>query len=94
MNRHTSELQQSAANTALEARRSWLTSAASGLGAAALADLLQRDGVLAGESADSGASLRSALSHFAPRAKNCIFLFQAGAPHILICLIRSRDWRN
>ncbi|MFN5074216.1 MAG: DUF1501 domain-containing protein, partial [Planctomyces sp.] len=80
MSRYAWDIQQAAERRAAETRRSWLTSAASGPGAAALAALLQQDGVLAGESPVPGADVRSALSHFAPRAKNCIFLFQAGAP--------------
>lgn len=55
-------------------RRSFLTSAASGLGAAATAALLQQDGVLAA-SADA---LAPKASHFAPKARRCIFIFLAG----------------
>jgi len=80
MSRFAEDVEQAALNSAAETRRSWLTSSASGLGAAALTALLQQDGALAGQSAVPGANLRSAISHFAPRATNCIFLFQAGAP--------------
>jgi hypothetical protein len=73
-------------------RRTWLTSSGSGAGAAALAALLTDDGLLPSASAalpagpgpqspaDAAASLARQLSHFAPKAKSCIFLFQAGAP--------------
>ncbi|MFM7071417.1 MAG: DUF1501 domain-containing protein, partial [Planctomycetota bacterium] len=83
-----------------QTRRRFLTSSASGLGAAALAAILAEDGVLrtadaaepvGGEPAAQKAALTaggvSAANpfaprppHFAPKAKNCIFLFQAGAP--------------
>lgn len=66
------------------ARRSFLTSSASGLGGAALAAMLTADGVLPAASADSlnthSDSLSAVVHHFAPKAKSCIFLFQAGAP--------------
>ena len=59
------------------ARRQFLTSSANGLGAAALAALLTDEGVLA---ADSTKASSARLSHFAPRAKACIFVFMAGGP--------------
>ncbi|MEX0703154.1 MAG: DUF1501 domain-containing protein [Planctomycetales bacterium] len=58
-------------------RRDFLTTAASGLGAAALTSLLANDGLLA---ASSGIASRPVGPHFAPRAKACIFLFMAGGP--------------
>lgn len=64
-----------------QTRRRWLTSSASGLGSAALLSLLAQDSC---RSEDSQSALTSgasgSLSHFAPKAKSCIFLFQAGAP--------------
>ncbi len=65
-------------------RREFLTSAASGLGLAALASTLAENGVLApaaarGESADIN-PLAPKPPHFAPRAKSCIFIFMEGAP--------------
>jgi len=54
----------------LRTRRDFLTTSASGLGGLALAHML------AGESSASN----RALTHFAPRAKRCIFIFMAGAP--------------
>jgi hypothetical protein len=70
---------------AVQARRDFLTSSASGLGLAALTSMLSSDGVLS--QAQAGDSVPSAASpmaikppHFAPKAKNCIFFFQAGAP--------------
>jgi hypothetical protein len=59
------------------ARRQFLTSSANGLGAAALGALLTDEGVLAADSTKAS-SARS--SHFAPRAKACIFVFMAGGP--------------
>ena len=54
----------------LRTRRDFLTTSASGLGGLALAHML------AGE----GASAARGFTHFAPRAKRCIFIFMAGAP--------------
>jgi hypothetical protein len=65
------------------ARRQFLTSSASGLGLAALASLLQQDGLLAAESdgADRSADpLAPKAPHFAPKAKSCIFFLPEGAP--------------
>ena len=58
-----------------QSRRRFLTSAASGVGQLALLAQLQQDGAAA--PADP---LTPRLSHFAPRAKACIFLFPEGAP--------------
>jgi hypothetical protein len=68
-----------------QSRREFLTSAASGLGALALASALDDDGALAAKPALAGdASEASPLTprppHFAPRAKACIFIFMEGAP--------------
>jgi hypothetical protein len=61
-------------------RRRFLTSAASGLGAAALLELLRGDGALAREAPAGKAANPTAprAAHFPPRAKNCIFIFLAG----------------
>ena len=66
-------------------RRDFLATAASGLGGLAFASLLQSNGLLA---ANPPSSLNSQLStlnplamrppHFAPKAKQCIFLFMEG----------------
>lgn len=70
-------------------RRQFLTSTASGIGLAALGSMLSRDGSLcqAAEPPASAAPMQGLVNalaerapHFAPRAKNCIFLLQAGAP--------------
>lgn len=62
----------------LHTRRSFLHTAASGLGGIALGSLLAGDGVLAaGESADP---MRLRKPHGPARAKNCVFIFMAGAP--------------
>src|SRR5437868_10736668 len=67
-------------------RRDFLATAASGLGGLAFASLLQSQGLLAGP--NSGPALNSQLStlnplavrppHFAPKAKQCIFLYMEG----------------
>lgn len=67
-------------------RREFFNSSASGLGGIALGSMLSLDGVL-GPNQVQAALSQAAVSplaarppHFAPRAKSCIFLFQAGAP--------------
>lgn len=57
-------------------RRGFFTSAAGGLGAAALGSLLRDDGVFAASS--SGDGLVPKAPHFPARAKRCIFIFLAG----------------
>lgn len=67
-------------------RRDFLTTSASGLGMAALTALLSEEGRMlhASPVSDPANGLINALAekvpHFAPKAKNCIFLLQAGAP--------------
>jgi len=68
-------------------RRQFLATSASGLGGLALASLLAGDGLLGVESssstlatADSANPLAPRMPHFAPRAKQCIFIFLEGAP--------------
>ena len=69
-------------------RRELLRGSTSGIGAAALAWLLARDGFAASSPAASPASAAvaggppgpAALPHFAPRARRVIYLFQNGAP--------------
>jgi hypothetical protein len=60
-------------------RRCFLRETACGLGTAALAQLLGGT-VRAEQAADATNSLPAQAPHFAPRAKNVIFLFMAGAP--------------
>jgi len=60
-----------------QSRRDFLNRCLGGLGSLALADLLAVDGRAAGERNDPMAPKKP---HFAPKAKNVIFLFQAGAP--------------
>ena len=55
-----------------QVRRNFLTSSASGLGMAALGAMLSAD--------EATNPLGVKPPHFAPKAKNCIFLLQAGAP--------------
>ena len=54
------------------ARREFLTTTASGLGAIGLGTTLDADGLLTADAANP--------THFPPRAKSCIFIFMAGAP--------------
>src|SRR5437660_9736746 len=61
----------------INTRRDFFRTAGLGLGSMALADLLQHDG-LAGESPVNPLAPRP--PHFAPKAKNVIFLFMEGAP--------------
>ena len=67
-----------------QTRRSFLTSSASGIGAAALASLLNDEGLLAAESGAAGADAANPLApkrtHHDGPAKSCIFIFMAGAP--------------
>jgi hypothetical protein len=58
-------------------RREFFGRSACGLGTAALASLLNRDGLAASPSPTGGLP---GLPHFAPRAKHVIYLFQNGAP--------------
>ncbi|MBW3597816.1 MAG: DUF1501 domain-containing protein [Planctomycetes bacterium] len=65
---------------AIAGRRRFFASAASGLGGAALAWLLAQDDLLAGETKPAHNPLSPREPHFAPRAKNCIFIFLDGGP--------------
>ena len=60
-------------------RRCFLERSAYGIGGMALADLLAREGHAAGKVPRQD-PLAPGRPHFAPRAKNVIFLFMAGAP--------------
>lgn len=62
---------------AIQTRRQFLDSCAAGLGTVGLAHLLAADGASAASSPDP---LVPRPPHFAPTAKNLIFLFMAGAP--------------
>jgi hypothetical protein len=66
-------------------RREFLTTTASGLGAAGLGAMLSSDGLLSSASAveaerDSVNPLAPRQPHHDPKAKSCIFVFNAGAP--------------
>src|SRR5262249_40942507 len=66
---------------AWKSRRQFLTSTASGLGAAALASLLRDDGLLAqGPAPDAADPMTVRPPHFAPRARACICIYLEGAP--------------
>src|SRR4051812_11930590 len=70
-------------------RRAFLGQAASGLGAIALASLLQREGSLFGAEGTAKAPIRPSIDparplaprppHFAPRARNVLLIFCSGA---------------
>jgi hypothetical protein len=73
MDQETQQLQQS--------RRTFLANSANGVGMLALASLLQQEGLLAAPAgAGTGDPLLPRPSHFAPKAKNCIFIYLEGAP--------------
>src|SRR5262245_45198049 len=62
-----------------QTRRSFLTSAGSGIGLVALATLLREEGLLAGpQEAPPSSPLAPKRPHFLGKAKHCIFIFQAG----------------
>ncbi|HIF32175.1 MAG TPA: DUF1501 domain-containing protein [Planctomycetes bacterium] len=61
-------------------RRQFLTTAASGLGGVALASLQHREGLSQTLAKRSFNPLAERPSHFAPRAKACIFIYMAGGP--------------
>jgi len=61
----------------LQSRRDFLTTSASGIGLAAVASLLQEQGLLA---ADPANPLAPRAPHFAPKAKACICIYLEGAP--------------
>mgnify|MGYP001206938172 CR=1 FL=1 len=60
-------------------RREFLATAASGVGGLAVSSLLQQDGLAAAETGVRN-PLKPKPSHFAPKAKACIFIYLAGAP--------------
>jgi hypothetical protein len=60
-------------------RRDFFTTAASGLGMLALQSMLQSDALAAAPQGNADPLLPKA-PHFAPKAKNCIFIFMEGAP--------------
>ena len=62
----------------LVTRRHFFSRSAGGLGAMALASLLNEQAAVAGDPAASDGL--AGLPHFAPRAKRVIYLFQSGAP--------------
>ena len=72
---NTVQLADSIAST----RRNFLATSASGLGTVALTHLLNDQGLLGAENSTLN-PLAPRPPHFAPKAKNCIFLFMAGAP--------------
>lgn len=59
-------------------RRRFLMHSANSVGALALASMLKDDGLLAAEASPD--PLLPKPPHFAPKAKNCIFIFLAGGP--------------
>ena len=60
-----------------QCRRRFLTSSASGLGAAAVAGVLLDDGVFANQPREISTTRKP---HFPPRAERCIFIYAAGGP--------------
>src|SRR5687767_4390939 len=68
----------------LQSRRNFLATTANGVGMLALASLLNGDGLLGAESRLTKTEPDNPLAprppHFAPKAKNCIFIYLEGAP--------------
>ena len=70
-------------NSVQAARRQFLTQCLHGAGAAALAGLLETDGLLSPLNAADGQArepLAARPPHFAPRAKRCIYIYLEGGP--------------
>ena len=63
----------------LHSRRSFLASAASGIGGVALASMLAQDPAFAATPGTNN-PLQAKAPHHTPKAKACIFIFMAGAP--------------
>jgi len=70
------------AAAALQTRRTFLIDSLWGLGAATLAALLESDGITRADESSLRLDdpLRARLPHFAPRAKNCIYIYLEGGP--------------
>lgn len=71
--RHCNPSSQDELTLATHNRRRFFATGASGLGTLALASLLNEDGAFA-------ADISPQLSHIAPRAKRCVYLFMEGGP--------------
>jgi Protein of unknown function (DUF1501) len=65
---------------AIQDRREFLRSVGGGIGIAALADLLTADGLTAATAPGELNPLAPKKPHFAPKAKNVIFMFMEGGP--------------
>ncbi|MDB6005223.1 MAG: hypothetical protein JWR15_2210 [Prosthecobacter sp.] len=63
-----------------QTRRDFLATSSCGLGTLALASLLKQDGLLAAEASIPANPLATRMSHFAPKAERCIFIFLEGGP--------------
>jgi hypothetical protein len=64
-----------------QTRRDFLATSSCGLGTLALASLLKQDGLLADGGLSAGMNpLDARLSHYAPKAERCIFIFLEGGP--------------
>ena len=63
-----------------QTRRDFLATSSCGLGTLALASLLKQDGLLAEEASIPANPLATRVSHFAPKAERCIFIFLEGGP--------------
>src|SRR5919204_668981 len=61
-------------------RRQWFGRGATGIGVAALASLLAKDGLAGGAPASGDMPPLPGLPHWAPRAKRVVVLWQGGAP--------------
>src|SRR5687768_6789617 len=61
-------------------RRDFFTTTANGLGMLALGSMLNDDQLFAAAASAGADPLAPKMPHFAPKAKNCIFIFMEGAP--------------
>src|SRR6516164_3362412 len=66
-------------NAALQSRRDFFATNASGIGLLAVAELMRGEGMLAAEQPGAGASALGK-PHFPPKAKNCICIYLEGGP--------------
>lgn len=90
MNPETPLRQKRLARDVLPARRGFLRDSACGLGAIALGQLLAEDGLLAADASP----LQPRDPHYAPSARNVIFLFQSGGPSQLDLLDHKPSMRR
>jgi hypothetical protein len=75
----------------LTTRRRFLQQCGTGMGALALASLFNENLFAAGAKSADDAGLKPIGPHFAPKAKNIIYLFMSGGRRTLTCSITNRS---